>query len=251
MRLDHRLPARTLIGPLLKVVTAALETDGIAAVCQAPVPRDAEVPAGPAVRVVTHALPFISMFTPPLIKPAPFIAPLSREALPEFMRLAHDQALAVRGDSTFIDVMGHAPGVFAWYRDFYQRLFRGGGVPVAMKELARYRLSTLHGCAFCNKGNRLDAMSAGLSEAQIAAIDDLEALCWSDAERAVIRLAEQMSLGKSDGVVSAELHAELVRHFDNEQILELGVTMAVLTGMAKFLFAFDLVEREGYCQFGR
>jgi len=191
------------------------------------------------------------MSEPSMTKPNPFIPPLSRENLPEFMRSAHDRALAVRGDATFIDVMGHAPGVFAWYGDFYQRLFHGGRVPVAMKELARYRLSTLHGCAFCNKGNRLDAMSAGLTEAQLAAIDDSAAPCWSEAERAVIRLAEQMSLGNSDGVVSAELHAALARHFDNEQILELGVTMAVLTGMAKFLFAFDLVERESYCEFGR
>jgi hypothetical protein len=60
-----------------------------------------------------------------------------------------------------------------------------------------------------------------------------------------------MSLGNSGGVVSPELHDDLVRHFDNEQLLELGVTMAVLTGMAKFLFAFDLVERESYCEFGR
>lgn len=184
-------------------------------------------------------------------KPNPFILPLSREQLPEFMRPAHDRALAVRGDSTFIDVMGRAPGVFGWYADFYQRLFHGGRVPVAMKELARYRLSTLHGCAFCNKGNRLDAMAAGLSEAQLAAIDDVDAACWSDAERAVIRLAEEMSLGKPEGVLSEELHAALTRHFDDEQILELGVTMAVLTGMAKFLFAFDLVERESYCEFGR
>jgi hypothetical protein len=26
--------------------------------------------------------------------------------------------------------------------------------------------------------------------------------------------------------------------------------MAVLTGMAKFLFAYDLVEKEDYCEFG-
>jgi len=187
----------------------------------------------------------------PMNKPNPFIPPLSRENLPSFMQPAHDRALAVRGDATFIDVMGHAPDVFTWYGDFYQRLFHGGRVPVAMKELARYRLSTLHGCAFCNKGNRLDAMAAGLTQAQLAAIDDAQAPCWSDAERAVIRLAEQMSLGRSDGVVSPKLHEELTRHFDNEQILELGVTMAVLTGMAKFLFAFDLVERESYCEFGR
>jgi len=184
-------------------------------------------------------------------KPNPFIPPLSRDDLPPFMQSVHDRALAVRGDATFVDVMGHAPDVFTWYGDFYQRLFHGGRVPSAIKELARYRLSTLHGCAFCNKGNRLDAMSAGLTEAQIAAIDDIEAPCWSDAERAVIRLAEQMSLGNSEGLVSPALHAGLAHHFDNEQILELGVTMAVLTGMAKFLFVFDLVERESYCEFGR
>lgn len=117
-----------------------------------------------------------------------------------------------------------------------------------MKELARYRLTTLYGCAFCNKGNRLDAMSAGLTEAQIAAIDDIDTSCWGDAERAVMRLAEQMSLGKSNWIVSAELHANLVHHFDYEQILTLGVTMAVLASMAKFLFAFDLVERESVCE---
>lgn len=115
-------------------------------------------------------------------KPNPFIPPLSRDELPSFMQAAHDRALAVRGDSTFIDVMGRAPSVFAWYGNFYQRLFHGGRVPVAMKELARYRLSTLHGCAFCNKGNRLDAMAAGLTELQIAAIDNAEADCWSAVE---------------------------------------------------------------------
>lgn len=230
---------------------AALEADGIAAIGHARIPGDAEVSTGPAVGMVTHALPLSSMSELPMNKPNPFIPPLSRDELPSFMQAAHDRALAVRGDSTFIDVLGHAPSVFAWYGDFYQRLFHGGRVPVAMKELARYRLSTLHGCAFCNKGNRLDAMAAGLTESQLAAIDNAEADCWSAAERAVIRLAEQMSLGKSDGVVSPELHADLTRHFDHEQILELGVTMAVLTGMAKFLFAFDLVERESYCEFGR
>jgi hypothetical protein len=30
---------------------------------------------------------------------------------------------------------------------------------------------------------------------------------------------------------------------------ELGMIMAVLCGMAKFIFAFDLVEKEDYCPF--
>jgi len=66
-----------------------------------------------------------------------------------------------------------------------------------------------------------------------------------------MRLADELSLTKPSGQVSAPLQADLAKHFDEEQFLELGVTLAVLTGMAKFLFAFDLLERESNCEFGR
>ncbi len=36
---------------------------------------------------------------------------------------------------------------------------------------------------------------------------------------------------------------------DDAQILELGMLAGLLTGMAKFLFTFDLVEREAGCPF--
>jgi AhpD family alkylhydroperoxidase len=185
------------------------------------------------------------------MKPDPFIRPLERDELPEAMRCSHDRAVSIRGDGTFIGVMGHAPDVLDWYGDFYRRVFYGGAVPVAIKELVRFRLSTLHGCAFCNRGNRLDALAAGLTELQLSAIDDPGAACWSGAERAALRLAGEMSLGNPGGVLSAELYADLRQHFPDAQIVELGVTMAVLTGMAKFIFTFDMVERESYCEFGR
>jgi alkylhydroperoxidase family enzyme len=162
--------------------------------------------------------------------PQPQVPPLQRDELPEAMRESHDRAQRIRGDATFVGVMGHAPDVFDWYADFYRRVFHGGAVPVRIKELIRFRLSTLHGCAFCNRGNRLDALAA---------------------ERAALRLAGEMSLGKPGGTLGPELYADLRRHFDDRQIVELGVTMAVLTGMAKFLFTYDLVEREDYCEYGR
>ena len=43
---------------------------------------------------------------------------------------------------------------------------------------------------------------------------------------------------------------DLKQHFPDGELLELGMTMVVLSGMAKFLFAFDLVEKEAYCAFG-
>ncbi|MEZ5459183.1 MAG: carboxymuconolactone decarboxylase family protein [Steroidobacteraceae bacterium] len=166
------------------------------------------------------------------------------------MRAAHERAMAARGDATFIDVAANAPHMFDWYARFYAEVFYGGRVPVRLKELVRLRLSTLHGCAFCNKGNRLDAARAGISEAQLRAIDDPTSAVWSEEERAVLDIAARMSLLQPGASLDAPLYGNLRRFLDDGQIFELGMTMAVLTGMAKFLFTFDLVEREEYCEFG-
>ena len=63
----------------------------------------------------------------------------------------------------------------------------------------------------------------------------------------MIDLAAQIELGNMDGVLSQELYARLRRHFDDAQILELGMIGAFLTGMAKFLFVFELVSRDAVC----
>lgn len=158
--------------------------------------------------------------------------------------------MKLRGDATFIGVAGHAPEMFQWYGEFYQRVFHGGRVPRRIKEIVRLRLSTAHGCAFCNKGNRVDAAEGGLNEAQIAAIENPDHPQWQPAERAALKLAGEMMLTNPGGSLSADLYREARQHFDDAQLFELGMTMAVLTGMAKFLFVYDLVEKEDYCEFG-
>ena len=39
----------------------------------------------------------------------------------------------------------------------------------------------------------------------------------------------------------------LNENFSDAEIMELAMLMAVLVGMAKMLFAFNLVEKEDYC----
>ena len=65
--------------------------------------------------------------------PTPQLQLLPPEALPAEMRAAYERALALRGDATFVQVAGHAPELFDWYREFYQRVFYGGRVPVRIK----------------------------------------------------------------------------------------------------------------------
>lgn len=179
--------------------------------------------------------------------PDPHLHKLEPEKLPEALREAWQRSMDLRGDGTFFQVLGNAPELFDWYSEFYQRIFYGGRVPVRFKELARIRLSTVHGCRFCNQGNRLDALAAGLSEQQLESLDNYGDGPFSDAEKAVLAVAEEMLLTNQKGHLTSAQYQALRAHFDDGQIFELGMTMAVLAGMAKFLFVFDLVEKEDYC----
>lgn len=182
--------------------------------------------------------------------PAPFLHRIAHDELPEFMQTAHETSMNLRGDATFFEVFGNHPELYRWYTEsFYGQVFRGGIVEQRIKELVRLRLSIQHGCRFCNQGNRVDALAAGLSESEVDALEDYESGPFSDREKAALRLADEMRLTNPAGVLARSLHDPLSEHFSDAEILELGLVLGVLSGMARFLFAFDLVEKESNCPF--
>ncbi len=173
---------------------------------------------------------------------------MNPSAMPDDIRKAYEHSMELRGDATFFEVFGNHPELYRWYTgSFYGDVFHGGLVPRRIKELVRLRLSTVHGCRFCNQGNRVDALEAGLSETDIEALEDYASSSLGPAEKAALMLADQMLLTNPGGQLDDALYTELRRHFSDAEILELGVVLGVLAGMAKFLFAFDLVAREASC----
>jgi len=183
--------------------------------------------------------------------PEPFLERVKPEAMPDDLRSAWSASMALRGDATFFEVFANHPDLYRWYaQGFYGEVFRKGLVEQRFKELLRLRLSTLHGCRFCNQGNREDARAAGLSDAEINALDDIDNPVLSAADRAVLALGEHLCLlNKETGRLPPGIHEALGQHFNDAQIIELGFVGSVLVGMARFLFAFDLVEKEDSCPF--
>ena len=184
--------------------------------------------------------------------PETFLERVPRDELPEPLREAWRKSMAVRGDATFFEAFGNHPELYDWYvNSFYKEVFYGGKVSRRVKEMIRLRLSQAHGCRFCNQGNRLDAREAGLTDEEIDALaaagGDYENGPFTGPERAALRLADQMLLTNPNGALSKPLYEELRGHFSDGEILELGLVLGVLTGMAKFLFAFNLVEKEDNC----
>ena len=179
--------------------------------------------------------------------------PLSRTpraSLPEEFHLAWDTLNGLTGEPAFVEVFATAPAVLRFVmNDFYARLFFGGEVDNRFKQLARLRLSREHGCRTCNKQNVPGALQAGISQAQIDAIDDYEAGPFNEAEKAVLAFADQVALTNMQGDLSDALYARLSAHFSDADICELGTVMAVIAGMAKLSFELRLVEKESYCPF--
>jgi AhpD family alkylhydroperoxidase len=183
--------------------------------------------------------------------PNPLLARVAPDAMSPAIRRDYDASLALRDDATFIQVAANAPELLDWYKEsFYAKVFYGGRVDVRTKELVRYRLSMTHGCAYCNKGNGKAAQKAGVTPAQLAHIMDESHAVFDAKDRAVLRLADQIAITNMAGAITPALYADLREHFDDAQIFELGMTAGMLTGMAKFLFVYDLVEREAHCPIG-
>ena len=173
-----------------------------------------------------------------------------RENLAPEWQPAWDTLNGLTGDATFVEVFSQAPELLGFVmRDFYAKVFFGGQVDQRFKQLARLKLSLIHGCLTCNKQNIPGALEAGFTQPQIDALinGDLEA--FTAAERAVIDYAAQIALSNMAGRVTPELLSRLRAHFSEAQILELGTAMAVISGMAKLSFVLDLVEREPYRPF--
>jgi alkylhydroperoxidase family enzyme len=174
----------------------------------------------------------------------------ARDQLAPEWRPAWDTLHRLTGDATFVEAFGQAPALLRFVmQEFYAKLFFGGEVAQRHKQLARLKLSLIHGCRTCNKQNIPGALEAGFTQAQIDALSEGSSLPFTAAERAVIEYAEQMALPNMEGRLTPALFGKLRAHFSEAQILELGTVMAVISGMAKLSFVLDLVERESYCPF--
>tara|TARA_Y100000588_G_scaffold395069_1_gene519571 strand:- start:9816 stop:10415 length:600 start_codon:yes stop_codon:yes gene_type:complete len=185
-----------------------------------------------------------------MTKPQPSINKVPRDDLPQHMQVGWDQANELTGDATFIEVSGNNPEVYDWYfKDFYKKLFYSGRLETSLVELVRLRLANVHGCAFCNKGDTAHALKSGISQEQVDSLGDYLLGPFTNREKAALKLADEMVLNNQRGDLNLELYKELKKDFTDGEIYELGMIMAVLVGVAKFTFVFDLVEKEDYCQF--
>ena len=97
-----------------------------------------------------------------------------RAQLPEQFHLAWDTLNGLTGEPAFVEVFASNPAMLDFVMNrFYAGIFFGGNVDQRYKQLVRLKLSLLHGCRTCNKQNVPGALLAGITQAQVDAMDRL------------------------------------------------------------------------------
>jgi alkylhydroperoxidase family enzyme len=83
-------------------------------------------------------------------------------------------------------------------------------------------------------------VSRGATEDIVAKLGDYERADLPERTKAALRLADLMT-APTPPSIDPELHAELRRHFTDDQILDLGMTIAFASGWQRFIEAVGIV----------
>ena len=82
-------------------------------------------------------------------------------------------------------------------------------------------------------------MSRGATEEQVAKLADYERSDLPARTKAALRLADRLAGERP--AIDPELHAELKRHFSDDELVDLGMTLTFASGWQRFIEAFGIV----------
>lgn len=134
-------------------------------------------------------------------------------------------------------VLANAPALLDAWITFAYALRAACRTPRTLRELVILRTALLQRSAYEWHQHRKMATEAGVPEHQVA-----ELAMWTSST--AFDAKERAALALTDGIVagdvSDEVHAELARHFDREESLELTLTAAFYCAVPRVLDAIDV-----------
>jgi AhpD family alkylhydroperoxidase len=119
-------------------------------------------------------------------------------------------------------------------------------VPDRLKHLAMLRTSQLVGCEWCLDFGSMLAQKSGLAPETLRGLGNWRASAeFDDLDRLVLEYAEAMT--RTPVAVTDELFARLREHFDERQMVELTMAIALENLYSRSNWAFG-IEGEGYSE---
>lgn len=162
------------------------------------------------------------------------IHPLTKEQAAPAVQPIFDQVTKALGHMPgFFATMARVPEALEHFMPLYAAVINKGSVEAKYKELAYLKTAQINGCAYCFRAHSYSGQKNGVTEAQFK---DLAFYLRSDAfdakEKAVLLYAERVTRGASairEGAIN-----ELKQHFNDDQIVELTLTVCIANFTNRF-----------------
>ena len=140
--------------------------------------------------------------------------------------------------SELYKVLLHSPAVMEGWLGFFTAIRQKSKLGGRYRELAILRVAILNGADFEYQAHLPFALKEGSTAAQIAALKAWQLSPLFDAaERAVLAYTDAMT---REIQVADELFAEVEKHFDAQELVELTATIAGYNLVSRFLEAMQV-----------
>ena len=171
------------------------------------------------------------------------VYPLPRDAVPEFKdRFTHYERTRGFVPNSIL-TMQRRPAIALAFMDLNRAVLYEGSAPEELKMLVSLIASQAAGCRYCQAHMANLSSIYKASDQKIRAVWEFEtSSLFSEAERAALRLAHKAALVPNES--GPEDFAELRKHFDDGQIVEIVAAIALFGYLNRWndTMATDLEE---------
>lgn len=116
--------------------------------------------------------------------------------------------------------------------------FDACSIPPLLRRQIELRVSQINGCSYCIWAHSQQLKELGETGERLAAVEHWRsASCLSDAEKTALDWAERVTR-ISDGAPPDAAFAELRRHFDDHQIVDLTAIAANMNALNRIAISF-------------
>src|SRR5271170_7538298 len=146
-------------------------------------------------------------------------------------------------DPRVVSLMTRGKLGIAWV-EYWNKLLYQGVLPHKLKEMCRIKISVAHQCGYCSTVRSNVAKAEGLTEIMISDLFDYAGSeHFTAREKAALHYADLFKQGEH-AIDKDEVYADLAKHFNDEEIIELGLFCAETDGVGKFVKSLDVVSWE-------
>jgi 4-carboxymuconolactone decarboxylase len=131
----------------------------------------------------------------------------------------------------------HSPALADGWNSLLGAVRGASTLPADIRELAVLRVAELNGADYEWTAHEPVAKAAGMTDAQLSALRGGDPGALDDRQRAALAYTDAMT---EKITVDAPVFDALDQHFDQQQIVELSVTVAAYNMVSRFLVALEV-----------